>query len=75
MGGDLRPKALGLTCPDSETRFGVVGAQRAGWPLVEPIHPCPLGWEEVGILGNLLREFDFSQDPLPPLVLDPTPLE
>jgi phospholipase C len=30
--------------------------------------------EEVGILGNLLREFDFSQDPLPPLVLDPTPL-
>jgi len=31
--------------------------------------------EEVGILGNLLREFDFSQDPLPPLVLDPTPLE
>ncbi|MGZ8579026.1 MAG: alkaline phosphatase family protein [Actinomycetota bacterium] len=31
--------------------------------------------EEVGILGNLLREFDFTQDPVPPLVLDPTPLE
>ncbi len=30
--------------------------------------------EEVGILGNLLREFDFTQDPLPTLVLDPTPL-
>src|SRR3990172_2426758 len=31
--------------------------------------------EELGILGNLLREFDFTQDPVPPLVLDPTPLE
>ena len=31
--------------------------------------------EEIGILGNLLREFDFQQDPVPPLVLDPTPLE
>ncbi|HEU4528437.1 MAG TPA: alkaline phosphatase family protein [Actinomycetota bacterium] len=30
--------------------------------------------EEVRILGNLLREFDFTQDPLPPLVLDQTPL-
>ena len=29
--------------------------------------------ERVGILGDLLREFDFSQDPLPPLVLDPRP--
>ncbi len=29
--------------------------------------------EEVPILGNLLRELDFTQDPLPPLILDPTP--
>ena len=29
--------------------------------------------EEVDILGNLRKEFDFSQDPLPPLILDPTP--
>lgn len=29
--------------------------------------------ENVKILGNLLREFDFSQQPLPPLVLDPHP--
>jgi phospholipase C len=27
--------------------------------------------EEVAILGDLLSEFDFTQDPLPPLVLDP----
>jgi phospholipase C len=27
--------------------------------------------EELGILGNLLREFDFRQDPIPPLILDP----
>ena len=30
--------------------------------------------EDVRILGNLLREFDFSQEPPPPLVLDPTPV-
>jgi len=29
--------------------------------------------EEVPILGDLLKEFDFTQDPLPPLVLDPHP--
>ena len=27
--------------------------------------------EKVAILGDLLREFDFGQDPLPPLILDP----
>jgi phospholipase C len=31
--------------------------------------------EDVRILGDLLREFDFSQEPLPPLILDPTPLK
>jgi phospholipase C len=29
--------------------------------------------EEVGILGDLRREFDFDRDPIPPLILDPTP--
>jgi phospholipase C len=29
--------------------------------------------EKVRILGNLLKEFDFSQEPLPPLILDPSP--
>jgi hypothetical protein len=27
--------------------------------------------EEVPVLGNLLREFDFEQEPLEPLLLDP----
>jgi phospholipase C len=27
--------------------------------------------EEVDVLGNLLREFDFRQAPIPPLILDP----
>jgi phospholipase C len=27
--------------------------------------------EEVDILGNLLREFDFTQEPIAPLILDP----
>jgi len=31
--------------------------------------------EDVRVLGDLLREFDFSQEPLPPLILDPTPLK
>jgi phospholipase C len=35
--------------------------------------PRPTVREEVDILGNLRKEFDFSQDPLPPLILDPTP--
>jgi phospholipase C len=30
--------------------------------------------EEIPGLGNLVREFDFHQEPLRPLVLDPTPL-
>ena len=29
--------------------------------------------ENVAILSNLMREFDFTQRPLPPLILDPTP--
>ena len=29
--------------------------------------------EKVPILGNLLKDFDFQQDPIPPLILDPTP--
>ena len=29
--------------------------------------------EKASILGDLLKEFDFSQEPLPPLILDPTP--
>ena len=29
--------------------------------------------EKVSILGNLLKDFDFTQDPIPPLILDPNP--
>lgn len=29
--------------------------------------------EKVPILGNLLKDFDFQQDPIPPLILDPRP--
>ena len=35
--------------------------------------PRPTVREDVGILGDLRREFDFSQEPLPPMILDPTP--
>ena len=36
--------------------------------------PRPTVREDVAQLGDLLNEFSFTQDPLPPLVLDPTPL-
>jgi hypothetical protein len=29
--------------------------------------------EDVKLLGDLARDFDFTQEPLPPLVLDPYP--
>ena len=35
--------------------------------------PRPTIREEVAILGDLSEEFDFSQDPIPPLILDPRP--
>jgi phospholipase C len=36
--------------------------------------PRPTVRENVKALGNLLRDFSFTQDPLPSFVLDPTPL-
>jgi phospholipase C len=35
--------------------------------------PRPTVREEVDILGDLALEFDFSQEPIPPLILDPSP--
>jgi phospholipase C len=35
--------------------------------------PRPTVREEVDILGDLAREFDFSQEPIEPVILDPTP--
>ena len=42
--------------------------QTSGWPDSRPTVR-----EEVGILGDLAMDFDFTQDPLPPLPLDPWP--
>jgi phospholipase C len=35
--------------------------------------PRPTVREEVDILGDLALEFDFTQEPIPPLILDPVP--
>lgn len=40
-----------------------------GWP-----DPRPTVRENLAVLGDLGREFDFTQDPIPRLILDPTPL-
>jgi phospholipase C len=39
-----------------------------GWP-----DPRPTVREDVPILGDLAKDFDFTQKPIPPLVLDPCP--
>jgi phospholipase C len=54
-----------------EDRF--LGGQRldpatSGWPDSRPTVR-----EAVDILGDLAKDFDFRQDPIPPLVLDPWP--
>jgi len=50
-----------------------LGGQRLDPRTMSRPDSRPTVREEVEILGNLLREFDFTQDPLPPLILDPTP--
>lgn len=42
--------------------------ENQGWP-----DPRPTVREEVEILDDLERIFDFEQDPIPPLILDPWP--
>jgi phospholipase C len=42
--------------------------QNEGWP-----DPRPTIREDVPVLGDLRNEFNFSQQPIPPLVLDPSP--
>ncbi len=51
-----------------------LGGQRLDPKTDERPDPRPTVRESVGILGNVLKEFDFTQDPLPKLVLDPDPL-
>jgi phospholipase C len=50
-----------------------LGGRRLDPETMSRPDPRPTVREDLPILGNLLREFDFTQDPLPPLVLDPTP--
>jgi len=42
--------------------------QNLGWP-----DPRPTVREAVPQLGDLRKEFDFAQDPIPPLILNPNP--
>jgi phospholipase C len=54
-----------------EDRF--LGAQRLDPKTDGRPDPRPTVREEVEILGDLRRAFDFHQEPRPPLILDPTP--
>jgi phospholipase C len=54
-----------------EDRF--LGGQRLD-PLTDGRpDPRPTVREEAAILGDLVQEFDFAQDPIPPMILDPWP--
>jgi phospholipase C len=50
-----------------------LGGQRLDPATMSRPDSRPTVREEADILGDLLREFDFGQDPLPPLILDPRP--
>ena len=54
-----------------EDRF--LGGQRIDPATDGRPDPRPTVREDVRILGDLADSFDFAQDPLPPLILDPTP--
>ena len=54
-----------------EDRF--LGGQRLDGENQGRPDPRPTVREEVDILGDLARAFDFSQEPIPPLMLDPWP--
>jgi phospholipase C len=48
-----------------------LGGQRLDPETMSRPDSRPTVREEVPILGDLLEEFDFTQDPIPPLILDP----
>ena len=50
-----------------------LGGQRLDPATMSRPDSRPTVREDLPILGNLLREFNFSQEPLPPLILDPHP--
>jgi len=55
-----------------EDRF--LGGQRLDGENMGRPDPRPTIRENMPILGDLADEFDFSQEPIPPLLLDPWPL-
>ena len=67
-----RPDAVVRRVPQADRgpvpRWPAADGQNEGWP-----DPRPTVREAVPQLGDLAKEFDFSQQPIPPLVLDPNP--
>jgi phospholipase C len=73
-GGTIDPQVLTFDAYLKLIEDLFLGGERLDPDTLSRPDSRPTVREEVGILGNLLREFDFTQDPLPTLVLDPTPL-
>lgn len=57
----------------SSSRTGFLGGQRLNPKTDGRPDSRPTVRETVPILGDMEREFDFNQDPRPPVILDPTP--
>ena len=54
-----------------EDRF--LGAERLDPATLSRPDSRPTVREVTPVLGDLWSEFDFTQDPIPPLILDPRP--
>jgi phospholipase C len=54
-----------------EDRF--LGGQRLDPSTDGRPDPRPTVREDAKMLGDLAKEFDFSQQPIPPMILDPLP--
>src|SRR5581483_9907037 len=68
-----RPSDLELRRLPEAHRGPLLGSQRLDPATDGRPDPRPTGRENAPQLGNLLQDFDFSQSPRPPLVLDPNP--
>ena len=56
-----------------EAPYAARFAQRLNPATLSRPDSRPTVREKAAILGNLLKDFDFTQDPIPHLILDPNP--
>ena len=74
---DLAPEVMGFGSSfDAYLRFiedRFLSGERLDPATLSRPDSRPTVREEVSILGDLGTEFDFAQEPIPPLILNPRP--